>query len=169
MQVKDFAEYSNGITLHMWKHALDVGCSIPECCWSDCSHLLLKIKNKFSHLSGIISDLCQRNWRYILVLEAVMLCESWCWISDCRKEKCQVLFCLQLEWNILHSILKALNACGYGSTPPRPPARMRNGHQTCLHPSCSCGPSANCDFAYWQWQEHKLAARRISSVQHQSI
>lgn len=33
MQVKDFAEYSNEITLHLWKHTLDVGRSNPECCW----------------------------------------------------------------------------------------------------------------------------------------
>lgn len=29
MQVKDFAEYSNEITPHLWKHALDVGRSKP--------------------------------------------------------------------------------------------------------------------------------------------
>lgn len=37
MQVKDFAEYSNEITLHLWKHTLDVGHSDSECCWSDSS------------------------------------------------------------------------------------------------------------------------------------
>lgn len=37
MQVKDFAEYSNEITLHLWKHTLDVGHSDSECYWSDSS------------------------------------------------------------------------------------------------------------------------------------
>lgn len=35
MQVKDFSEYYNEITLHLWKHALDVGRSNPECFWLD--------------------------------------------------------------------------------------------------------------------------------------
>lgn len=55
-----------------------------------------------------------------------------------RKEESQVFFCLQLEWNVLHNILKVWNACGYGSTPSRPPARMRHGQQACFHPFCSC-------------------------------
>lgn len=58
VQVKDFAGYSNEITLYLQKHTLYVGHSNPECCWSDCSHLLLKIKNRFSSLSRIISNLC---------------------------------------------------------------------------------------------------------------
>lgn len=35
MQVKDFAVYYNEITLHLWKHTLDVGCTNPVCCLSD--------------------------------------------------------------------------------------------------------------------------------------
>lgn len=35
MQVKDFSEYYNEITLHLWKHTSDAGRSNAECFWLD--------------------------------------------------------------------------------------------------------------------------------------
>lgn len=35
MQAKDFSEYYNEITLHLWKHASDAGRSNAECFWLD--------------------------------------------------------------------------------------------------------------------------------------
>lgn len=66
-----------------------------------CSHLLLKMKNKFSNVRGIISDSSKCKWTYSLALEVVMLSESWWWINDCLgKRSPTCLHAAGLEYTI---------------------------------------------------------------------